>query len=364
MDLSLVRRAYREMTESLPDASVFYSMKANPHPAVLQTLVEAGCGLEVSSVSELRLALDTGITANRVISSNPVKRPDFIKCASQSGVDCFAFDSIAELRKIAQWAPGSRVYVRLAVDNEGSDWPLLDKYGATCSEAARLLLESRELGLIPFGVTFHVGSQCRNPEAWYAAIAASQRVFASVRNHGLSLAVLNLGGGQPIPQHSPVPSFRDIGDRIYAAIADVFGGSPPGLAVEPGRALVGTAGTLVTSVIGRAERGGETWIYIDAGVFNALTETIEGLRYQLRTERSGAVNQVTIAGPSCDSVDVPFKSELMPELNVGDRIYIMNAAAYTLSYASHFNGFEPPLVKVVENLDEQCGEALAGGVEC
>jgi ornithine decarboxylase len=364
VDLSLVRRAYEDVAASLPTASVFYSMKANPHPAVLQTLVIAGCGLEVSSIPELKLALATGIEPRRIISSNPVKRPEFIRYAAEAGVDCFAFDSITELKKLAQWAPGSRVYVRLAVNNEGSDWPLLDKYGVGGPEASDLLLESRQLGLIPFGVTFHVGSQCRNADAWHPAIAASGRVFATLNEHGIKLSMLNLGGGQPIPQHAPVPTLGEIGRRIRAALDNVFEGNPPMLSVEPGRALVGTAGTLVTSVIGRAERGDATWVYIDAGVFNALTETIEGLRYELRTERGGPLREVTLAGPSCDSVDVPFKSELMPELSVGDRIYIMNAAAYTLSYASHFNGFEPPLVKVVDSLEEPCAEALAGGIEC
>lgn len=364
MDLSLVRRAYRELAASLPEAAVFYSMKANPHPAVLRALVHEGCGLEVSSISELELALTTGITPDRLISSNPVKRPDFVERAAEAGIDCFAFDSSTELRKIARWAPGSRVYARLAVDNEGSDWPLLYKYGASVEEATQLLLESRQLGLIPFGVTFHVGSQCRNLDAWSSAIWEAHKVFAAVRKHGINLAILNLGGGQPVPHHAPVPTLEAIGARINAAIQEIFSESAPRLIVEPGRALVGTAGTLVTSVIGRAERRGETWFYIDAGVFNALTETIEGLRYQLCTERTGPLTPVTLAGPSCDSVDVPFKSELMPDLDVGDRIYVLNAAAYTLSYASHFNGFDPPRVKVVENLDDQCVEALVGGAEC
>lgn len=360
LDLALLRQAYHDLARSLPGAEIYYAVKANPHPAVLRTFAEQGCGFEVSSTVELRSVLELGVPARRIISSNPVKRPDFIQYAFASGLDRFAFDSELELEKLRRWAPGSRVYVRLAVDNSGSEWPLSNKYGVSPERTVDLLLAARRAGLEPYGVTFHVGSQCRDPESWVRAIETCHEIHRALVAHGLPLQMLSVGGGQPVHHIRPVPTLQQIGDRIMQTVARLFGPNPPLITVEPGRALVGSAGTLVTSVIGRAERDGDTWVYLDAGVFNALMETIEGFRYELRTERGGPRRPVTLAGPSCDSVDTLFTMEPLPELDVGDRVYVLNAGAYTLSYASAFNGFEPPRVKVVDGLGASV-PAAAGG---
>jgi ornithine decarboxylase len=117
--------------------------------------------------------------------------------------------------------------------------------------------------------------------------------------------------------------------------------------MEPGRALVGEAAVLVTTVIGRSPRGPEEWLYTDVWVFNGLMETVGGLKYELRTERPGPLRTYTVAGPSCDSFDMMFQGIALPEVEVGDRLYIMNAGAYTLAYASSFNGFGPPRVHLL-----------------
>src|SRR5687768_14999399 len=111
VDRELLRQAYAELAGSLPGAAVYYAVKANPHPAVLATLRDVGSGFEVSSRLELEAVLGVGVSADRVISSNPVKRPDFLRYAVEQGVDRFAFDSEMELEKLARWAPGCRVYI-------------------------------------------------------------------------------------------------------------------------------------------------------------------------------------------------------------------------------------------------------------
>lgn len=353
IDRVLLKQAYGEIVASLPGAEVFYAVKANPHPEVLATLAGLGCGFEVSSIPELEAVLAPGVPISRVISSNPIKRPDFIQRGHAAGLDRFAFDSETELEKLARWAPGCRVYVRLTVDNSGSEWPLSEKYGVSAERAVELLLAAARAGLKPFGVTFHVGSQCRDAESWVRAIQTCHVIYRQLETHGLPLSMLSVGGGQPVHHIRPVPSFETIGHRIGVTVKELFGPNPPRLTVEPGRALVGAAGTLVSSVIGTARRGDDTWVYLDAGVFNALMETIEGFRYELWTERQGPRRPVTVAGPSCDSVDTLFSVEPLPELAVGDRVYILNAGAYSLSYASSFNGFEPPGVKVVDGLAKQ-----------
>ncbi|HZQ97719.1 MAG TPA: type III PLP-dependent enzyme [Chloroflexota bacterium] len=341
LDQDLLLRAYRALRSALPGAELFYAMKANPHDAVVAPLAADGCGFEVASTAELELAARHGVPPERIISSNSVKTIDLLRRARALGVDRFAFDSEDELQKIGRFAPGARVYCRVVVDNSGSDWPLSRKFGVPAGDAVPMLLDAAALGLRPHGLSFHVGSQCRDVASWRRAIETCAAIWQDAARAGLRLEALNLGGGFPVRHLRETPSWNAIGTEIGAAVAELL---PPGvrLVVEPGRAIVGGAAVLVTSVIGKARRGDERWIYLDAGVFNGLMEAVGGLGYELRTERDGPTSRQVVAGPTCDSMDVIATEVELPELEVGDRVYVMNAGAYTLSYASRFNGFAPP----------------------
>jgi ornithine decarboxylase len=349
LDRATLRRAYNRLRAALPEADCYYAVKANPHAEVLQTLAGLGSGFEVSSLAELRAVRELGVPATRIISRNPVKAIPFVQAAFREGVDRFAVDSRAELVKLAHHAPGSRVYVRLTVDNSGSEWPLAKKYGASATDAVQLLREARAFGLRPYGLTFHVGSQCLDKESWTSPLMLCHELWRELAADGIDLQMLSLGGGFPVRHTRPVPSLAEIGNEARRVLRALFPPERVELTVEPGRALVGEAGLLVASVIGQAMRGNERWLYLDAGVFNALLEAIQGFRYQLRTERSGPPRHYVLAGPSCDSVDTISQDVLLPELSVGDRVYFLNAGAYTLSYASSFNGFEPPPVHAFED---------------
>ena len=343
VDLGEVRRRYEAVRRALPGVAVYYAVKANPHPAVAGTLRELGCGFEVSSVAELELALAAGAGGPGIISGNPVKTPDFVSRAHAAGVRGFALDSPAEVAKLAKGASGTEVYARVTVDNSGSEWPLSRKYGVGPVEAVELLANARDAGLTPAGVTFHVGSQCVRAESWLDALGVCREVFERASGRGLDLTALNLGGGLPVRHTRPIPDLDAVGSAVMAYLREQF---RPDLrvSVEPGRALVGEAAILVTTVIGVAERASERWVYVDAGVFNALMEATGGIRYEIVAERPGARAPCVLAGPSCDSVDVISSDALLPDVRVGDRLYVLNAGAYTLSYASSFNGFGPPEV--------------------
>jgi ornithine decarboxylase len=349
LDRAMLRRAYTRLRAALPEADCFYAVKANPHPEVLHTLAAQASGFEVSSLTELRAVRALGVPAGRIISSNPVKAIPFIQTAVRDGIDRFAVDSRAELVKLAHHAPGSRVYVRLTVDNSGSEWPLAKKYGASAGDAVQLLREARAFGLRPYGLTFHVGSQCLDKESWTNALMLCHEIWRELAADHIELEMLSLGGGFPVRHTRPVPAIEDIGREARRVVRSLFPSERVELTVEPGRALVGDAGLLVASVIGQATRGTERWLYLDAGVFNALLEAIQGFRYQTRTERTGPPRHYVLAGPSCDSVDTIATDVLLPELSVGDRLYFLNAGAYTLSYASAFNGFEPPAVHAFDD---------------
>lgn len=339
----LVREQLERLRAALgPEVEVFYAVKANPHPGLLRMLARMGVGFEVASLSELRAVLRMGVPPERVTSSNPVKLPSFVREAARLGLRRFAFDSPAELDKLARLAPGCEVYVRLRVDDQASRWPLGGKFGLEPEAALELLVEARARGLLPVGITFHVGSQCLQPQSWAHAIERAHRLWEEAARAGVRLRLLNLGGGFPAHYDEQVPSLEEVGRAVRAALRGRFRGAR--LVVEPGRALVGDAGTLVTSVIGKARRAGERWLYLDVGVFNGLMEAVGGIRYRFEAERNGPLRPWTLAGPSCDSFDVIARGVMLPELEVGDRVYVRSAGAYTTAYASRFNGMRPPRV--------------------
>jgi ornithine decarboxylase len=349
-DLDTVADRYDRLTTALPGVRCFYAMKCNASPQVLQTLAGLGSGFEVASVGELRTLQGLGIDAADVLYSNPIKPPAHIAAAHGSGLWRFSFDSEGELHKLAQHAPGSAVYIRLRVDDSTSIFPLSRKFGAEAHEARALLLLARSLGLRPYGVTFHVGSQCGTTTAWRQAITAAGRLMARLAEDGLELEMLNLGGGFPARYTERVPSLAQIADTIRPALDELLPYRPEVLAAEPGRYLVAESAVMVAGVLGREVRAGENWIYLDVGAYNGLMETqqtVNQWRFPLWSSRAdhAVVPHLpfTVTGPSCDSSDTMFYGVALPStIDVGDQLYIGSAGAYTLSYASSFNGFPPP----------------------
>ncbi|MEE9524515.1 MAG: type III PLP-dependent enzyme [Thermodesulfovibrionales bacterium] len=327
--------------KKIKNAKVFYAVKANPDTKVVRFLDGMGMDFEIASEGELGILSSLGIKGDRIISSNPVKSLRFLKEAVSYGVDRFAFDSEAEVDKLSVHAPGCRVYIRLSVPNEGSEWPLSKKYGVEIEDAFRLLKYSGHKGLVPVGITFHVGSQCLNIYSWDTALDKSKQLWEAARDSGIELRVLNIGGGYPIRYTKDVIGIEDIEEKINSSIGNRF---PEDIEVhiEPGRSVVGDSGIFVSNVIGKAERGDENWLYLDVGVFNGLMESLGGIKYSYVVDNRGEMKKWTVAGPSCDSFDVMEREVELPEPLVGDTVLILSSGAYTVSYASEFNGFSVP----------------------
>ena len=341
MDRDVVREKASVIGKGIRNCRVYYAVKANPHIEIAGLLDSPGMNYEIASEGELKILSALGIKPGRIISSNPVKSPAFIRYAIDYGVDYFAFDSVAEVDKLAAYARGCNVYVRLTVPNEGSEWPLSKKFGIEPDTAVELLLYAQERGLNPVGITFHVGSQCTNIYNWSMALDKVSAVWSSVGNAGIRLKVLNIGGGYPIRYTKEVIDIQSIEEMIDTLISKKF---PEDVQVqlEPGRAVVGDAGVFVTSVIGKARRGNINWLYIDVGVFNGLMESIGGIKYTYMVGSRAETQKWTIAGPSCDSFDVIAHDVELPEPMIGDHLLILSSGAYTISYASEFNGFPVP----------------------
>ena len=348
LDNAIVRDKARRFRAAMPRVRPHYAVKANPDRRVVKALMQEGCGFEIASTAELDLLLSLGAAAAEIFYSNPMKSRQAIACAASKGVEWFVVDSVDELRRVHELKADARIYLRVATPNIGSDWPLSGKFGAGAAETREIVATAAKLGADLAGVTFHVGSQCRNPENWRVGLEKARTLFDSMIKAGLKPRLLDIGGGFPVRHVKPIPSIEVIGEVVNEALA-AFAVEVHVIA-EPGRYMVSDAGYFVCRVLGTATRGGKRWMHWDAGLFGGVIETTEGLKYRIRTERSGPDVPWHVAGPTCDSVDVILRDEPLPsDLQEGDFVYIRNAGAYTTAYASEFNGFPLPEVRVFES---------------
>jgi ornithine decarboxylase len=345
-----VSEQYRRLQGALPEAAIYYAVKANPEPPVLRLLRELGSYFDVASPKEIDLCLEAGIDAARISYGNTIKKRTDIAYAFDRGVRIYAFDSIAELEKLADLAPGSEVFCRILTSNDGAEWPLSRKFGCEIEMAADLLKLAPSLGLDPTGVVFHVGSQQKHPRQWDEALALTARLFHELEADGLKLRTVNLGGGFPARYRTDVPPVESYAQAIRRAMSYHFRNDLPEMIVEPGRYVVGDAGVLRSEVVlvsWKREGDDKRWVFVDIGIFGGLAEAMgEAIKYEIVTSRDGGpVGPVVIAGPTCDSVDILYEHadyRLPLALQAGDTIDILSTGAYTTTYSSiGFNGFPP-----------------------
>jgi ornithine decarboxylase len=355
LDIDVVRDNYQAFAKALPDTRVFYAVKANPAPEVLKLLAELGSCFDVASITETEMVLAAGCTPDRISYGNTIKKESEIAAAHRLGITMFAVDCEAEVEKVARAAPGARVICRIHCDGSGSEWPLSRKFGCEPAYAVDILEQAHRRGLVPYGISFHVGSQQHNIEAWDRALASAAAIFRGCAERGITLSMVNLGGGFPAKYLRKTPKLESYGKAIFRALRKHFGNAIPETIIEPGRGLVGNAGVIEAEVVLIARRSPEDevrWVYLDIGKFHGLAETIdESIRYPIRTTRDrDEMAPCIIAGPTCDSVDVLYEKNPYPlpvSLAIGDKVLIEATGAYTATYSSvGFNGY-PPLRQYV-----------------
>jgi ornithine decarboxylase len=350
VDLDIVRENYRAFAAALPDSRVFYAVKANPAPELLALLASLGSCFDTASVAEIEMALAAGASAERISFGNTIKKERDIARAHALGVRLYAVDCKAEVEKIARAAPGARVFCRFLFDCAGAEWPLSRKFGCDQAMAVDVLEHAHRLGLEACGVSFHVGSQQRRVQAWDQALKSAGAIFRACAERGITLSMVNLGGGFPTRYCDEVPPVVSYGRSIFRALRKHFGNRIPETIIEPGRGMVGNAGVIEAEVVlvaKKSERDAVRWVYLDIGKFGGLAETMdESIRYPIRTPRDGdPTAPCVLAGPTCDSMDVLYERkpyDLPVSLEIGDKVLIEGAGAYTATYASvAFNGFAP-----------------------
>jgi ornithine decarboxylase len=361
VDLDVVAERFDSLAQSLPVADVFYAVKANPAREIIDMLVARGSFFDVASPGEIELCLAAGADPSVISFGNTIKKRRHIADAYAKGVRLFAFDAEAELDKLMAEAAGATVFCRVLCDGSGADWPLSRKFGCEAEEALRLLRIAAANGMCT-GLSFHVGSQQRDLDAWDRALEVVADIAQTLADEGHLLSVVNLGGGFPGQYQDAMPPIEAYGAAIDRAIEErlrpIFGDNLPRFIAEPGRYLVADAGVLQCEVVlvsRKHELDFKRWVYLDCGKFGGLAETMdEAIRYRLRTRYDVLTagdghhvpsGPVTIAGPTCDSADVLYDKtdyELPLALEAGDRVDFMSAGAYTTTYSAvAFNGFAP-----------------------
>ncbi|UWQ18008.1 type III PLP-dependent enzyme [Jannaschia sp. M317] len=354
IDVDAVERQFHALSAGLGRAHIHYAVKANPHPAIIERLVNLGSGFDAASRGEIELVLGQGADVDHVSFGNTIKKASDIRFAHNAGVTLFAVDAEEEMLKIAENAPGARVYIRVIVDNSEADWPLSRKFGCASDKVMTLLAMARDLGLVPHGLSFHVGSQTREARMWTGTLDQVAAIWHRACDEGFYLQLLNIGGGFPAFYGEEIQRPTAYAAAVIDLIEARFGFVPQIMA-EPGRGMVAEAGAIAAEVVLTSKKSEDDlhrWVYLDIGRFSGLAETEgEAIRYQFVTARDGDVTgPCVLAGPSCDSADVLYEKrpiQLPLSLKAGDKIIIRNCGAYTSTYSSVcFNGF-PPLDAIV-----------------
>lgn len=342
----------QKLQSLLPKVKLYYAVKSLSEPKLIKDLSSHVLGYDVASYGEIKGIIKCGISTERLLFSNPVKIPSHIKAAYDLGVRNFAFDSLEEIKKLAKDAPGSNVYLRIRVSDYGSKFPLSKKFGADPIHAIAYADTAQEQGLNFVGITFHVGSQSETSAAWASALETAGNTIQNLLRADFNIKMLNIGGGFPANYADPITSI----ESLAKVINDGLNKHVPNdieIVAEPGRFVTASAAIMVTSVICREYRAGQNWIYLDIGAFQGLIEPLEtpDLRYpvfNLDRKETPETSSFVLTGPTCDAQDsLGLDYDLPSNTKVGDKIIIGSAGAYSITYASNFNGFSPPEILYV-----------------
>lgn len=356
LDVDRVRLQFRRLHAALPFVEQRYAVKALDHDAVIAALADEGCGFDVATLDELARLRSHGIAADRILHTHPVKKPHEIDAAIAAGIRLFVVDSVGELEKFA--GRDARVLVRLAYRSPAAKSDLSSKFGVGPFEAAHLVEAALAQGTDVAGFSFHVGSQLDDPERFRAALVDALALIDELELRlGAVFDTLDIGGGFPVAYDAEVTPLEDLAAVLRPVLEPRL--DRLRILAEPGRVLVAEAMTLVTSVVGVAERLDGRWYHVDDGVYgsysNIVAEDVHPLVFAVadlggrdRADAAGPSRRwATVAGPTCDSADVISREVLLPDLRAGDLLVSPVMGAYTAVTATRFNGRDLTPIAVV-----------------
>lgn len=346
------------LKEYLPEVKIFYAMKSNPNTAILEIIKDLVDGIDVASYGESSICQKVGISSKNIIHTNPVKKETDLECSVKQGIKWFVIDNVEEIKKIKRFAPHANLLLRVAISNPNCIVNLSAKFGAHENDILPILKRAKSAGLNVRGISFHVGSQCTEPDTYYNALKYVRKIFNEAHIAGFTFDTIDVGGGFPISYKDALPSLSQFCAVLRKGLQEFF---PYDLnfIMEPGRCISGGCITLVTRVIGKAVRNGVTWYYVDDGVYGAFSgKLFDKCDYRLVSNRSGSLEECVVAGPTCDSIDIVAHNQMLPKLAVGDLLLAPGMGAYTIASATSFNGFAPPRTIVVHDENQFIEEDL------
>ena len=353
VDHAELRKNYRLFRRHFPRVQVYYAVKVNSDPAIVKTFYELGGSFDVASMQEFHTVHENirnlpakarqDFIWDKIIYANPIKPVETLHELDRYK-PLVTYDNHEEVKKIAKHAPHAGLALRLRVPNTGSMVELSSKFGALPGEAVELIAYAHEHGLVVEGLSFHVGSQCTNPQNFIQALHLSAGIFNEAKSRGFTLKLLDIGGGFPAAYDESVPEFGTLARKINHEINRLF---PPAIEIlaEPGRFLVASAGTAVSKIIGKAFRNDKLCYYVDDGVYHTYSGIIfDHCTYHMKSFKKGPTQICAVFGPTCDALDTISLAEQLPELELDDYLYSDNIGAYSAASSTHFNGFPPAKV--------------------
>jgi len=351
IDLDVIKSNFEALRSQLPFAKIYYAVKANPNDEVVALLRDLGSYFDVATRYELDQLLRLGVSPDRMSFGNTIKKEKDIAYFYEKGIRLFVTDSLSDVDKLSRAAPGSKVFFRLLTEGLGADWPLSKKFGSHPDLARQLIKTAVRFGLVPYGISFHPGSQQRDIGQWSTSLTQVSQLWRWAKEEAhVDLKMINMGGGFPANYVEPTDTLPQYAEDIKRFLDNAFKGAwPEEIIIEPGRSMAGDAGVIAAEIVNIAKKSVHDrypWVFLDIGKFGGLIETLdEAIKYPIYFEGSGKPQEIIIAGPTCDSMDILYEkwTYTMPEsTRIGERVYIFTTGAYTQSYSSvYFNGFPP-----------------------
>jgi ornithine decarboxylase len=348
IDLERVRRQYAALAAALPRVDLHYALKPLPHESVVSALDEAGSFFDLATTGEVELVRRLGVAPGRCIHTHPIKREIDIRNALNYGVKVFVVDNPDEVRKFVKYRNRCSLLIRVSFRSPDAVCDLSRKFGCDPQSVGDLVRLASQLQIQVSGLSFHVGSQALDPGKHIEAIEVCRGLLPVALEHGQTLTNLDIGGGFPVDYgRNPV----DI-DAYCAPIRAALSSWPKSVRViaEPGRFIVAPAAITVTSVMGRAERDGRWWYYLDDGLYGCFNgQLFDHAKYPVEPLRArGPAFPSVLAGPTCDSIDVVDENIELPKLEIGDLVIGRTMGAYTWCSATEFNFFPKPQVMALD----------------
>ena len=362
IDLGEIIKSFSRWITLLPNVKPYYAVKCNPNIAILDALANLGANFDCASQAEIKTIIELTNDPSRIIFANPCKMSSQIRYARASDVDLMTFDCEEELYKIKLYHPYAKLILRIAVDDSKSLCKFNSKFGCKLNQVEELLKITKTLKLDVCGFSFHVGSGCSSADSFYDAIKDCREATNIAKELNINIDIIDLGGG--FPGVDTNIKFEDIAMKINKGIHDFFSEELENKLVqfiaEPGRYFAQKTHTLVLNVIGKKvvkddnndnnDNNKLIIYYLNDGIygsFNCITYDHQKPVILPFNERDGKLLKSKIYGATCDSMDMIGENIMLPDLSIGEWVYVENFGSYTVASSSEFNGIQKPINKYI-----------------